>query len=44
MAVAKAGHLTALPEQRLPVTPSALVIGGGLAGMTAALTIAEQGF
>ncbi len=44
MAVAKAAHLTALPEQRLPVTPSALVIGGGLAGMTAALTIAEQGF
>ena len=44
MAVAKAAHLTALPEQRLPVTPAALVIGGGLAGMTAALTIAEQGF
>ncbi|MDA3969747.1 MAG: FAD-dependent oxidoreductase [Desulfobulbaceae bacterium] len=44
MAVAKAGHLTALEEQELPVTPSALVIGGGLAGMTAALTIAEQGF
>ena len=44
MAVAKAAHLVALPEQRLPVTPAALVIGGGLAGLTAALAIAEQGF
>ncbi len=44
MAVAKALHLTALVEQELPVTPSALVIGGGLAGITAALTIADQGF
>lgn len=44
MAVAKACHLKSLPEQQLPVTPSALVVGGGLAGMTAALTIAEQGF
>lgn len=44
MAVAKAAHLTALPEQRLPVTPVALVIGGGLAGLTAALTSASQGF
>ncbi|CAK8723012.1 Heterodisulfide reductase subunit A [Candidatus Electrothrix laxa] len=44
MAVAKACHLTALEEMELPVTPSALVIGGGLAGMTAALTIADQGF
>ncbi|MCW5206178.1 CoB--CoM heterodisulfide reductase iron-sulfur subunit A family protein [Desulfobulbus sp. F5] len=44
MAVAKACCLTALEEMQLPVTPSALVIGGGLAGMTAALTIAEQGF
>ncbi|MFA7382360.1 MAG: FAD-dependent oxidoreductase [Desulfurivibrionaceae bacterium] len=44
MAVAKAAHLVALPEQRLPVTPAALVIGGGLAGLTAALAIAKQGF
>jgi heterodisulfide reductase subunit A len=44
MAVAKAQWLTPLPEQRLPVIPRALVIGGGLAGMTAALNIAEQGF
>jgi hypothetical protein len=29
MAVAKACYLTALQEMQLPVTPSALVIGGG---------------
>lgn len=44
MAVAKARLLTPLQEQELPVTPSALVLGGGLAGMTAALAIADQGF
>ena len=44
MAVAKAALLTPLAEQQLPVTPSALVVGGGLAGLTAALAIAEQGF
>ena len=44
MAVAKACHLTSLEEQQLPVTPSALVVGGGLAGITAALAIADQGF
>ncbi|MCJ7600904.1 MAG: FAD-dependent oxidoreductase [Desulfobulbaceae bacterium] len=44
MAVAKACLLTPLEEQELPVTPSALVVGGGLAGMTAAITIGDQGF
>ena len=44
MAVARARRLKALPTGRLPVTASALVIGGGLAGMTAALAIADQGF
>jgi heterodisulfide reductase subunit A len=44
MAVAKAAHLAPLAEQRLPVTPAALVVGGGLAGLTAALHVAEQGF
>ena len=44
MAVAKAQRLTPLPEQRLPVIPRALVVGGGLAGMTATLNIADQGF
>jgi heterodisulfide reductase subunit A-like polyferredoxin len=44
MAVARARHLKALPLNELPVTASALILGGGLAGMTAAQSIAGQGF
>ena len=44
MAVARARHLKPLQTGQLPVTASALIIGGGLAGMTAALGIADQGF
>ncbi|MCG2757958.1 MAG: FAD-dependent oxidoreductase [Desulfobacteraceae bacterium] len=44
MAVAKARLLKPLREQKLPVIPKALVIGGGISGMTAALSIARQGF
>jgi len=44
MAVAKARGMKPLPEQTVPVTPRAMVIGGGIAGMTAALTLADQGF
>lgn len=44
MAVAKAALLESLPEPSLSVTPSALVVGGGVAGMTAAKAIADQGF
>jgi heterodisulfide reductase subunit A-like polyferredoxin len=44
MAVGRARQLRALPTGRLPVTQSALVVGGGLGGMTAALTLADQGF
>ena len=44
MSVARAAHLAPLNEFELPVTPTALVVGGGVAGMTAALNIAEQGF
>ncbi|OFW57092.1 MAG: hypothetical protein A2133_06170 [Actinobacteria bacterium RBG_16_64_13] len=44
MAVARARHLKALQTGQLPVTASALIVGGGLAGMTAALGIADQGF
>jgi heterodisulfide reductase subunit A-like polyferredoxin len=44
MAVARARHLKALGTGRLPVVGAALVVGGGLAGMTAALGIADQGF
>jgi len=44
MSVGRARHLRALGTGRLPVTASALVIGGGLAGMTAALALADQGY
>jgi len=44
MAVAKARLLEPLPSRSLKIQKSALVIGGGLAGMTAALELASQGF
>jgi len=44
MAVAKARLLKPFPEESLPVCPKALVVGGGISGMTAALSIAKQGF
>ncbi len=44
MAVARAVDLTPLSDIELPVTQTALVIGGGAAGMTAALALADQGF
>ncbi len=44
MAVAKAALLEPQIESEIKVQPSALVIGGGVAGMTAALSLANQGF
>jgi heterodisulfide reductase subunit A len=44
MGVAKAALLEEGEEIRLPVQKDCLVIGGGVAGMTAALHIADQGF
>lgn len=44
MAVAKAGLIEPLPETQIDVIRKALIIGGGLAGMTAALSLADQGF
>jgi len=44
MAVARAALLEPLQEELVAITPSALVIGGGVAGMTSALSLAEQGF
>jgi len=43
MSVARACHLEALQEFDLPVNKRALVVGGGIAGMTCALSIAKQG-
>jgi heterodisulfide reductase subunit A2 len=43
MSVARACHLESLQEFDLPVNKAALVIGGGIAGMNCALSIANQG-
>jgi len=42
--VAKARLLEPLKKPMIDVTPTGLVIGGGLSGMTAALELAKQGF
>ncbi|MCF8045007.1 MAG: FAD-dependent oxidoreductase, partial [Desulfarculaceae bacterium] len=44
MAVARSARLKPLHEKRVPITERALVIGGGVAGMTAAKGLADQGF
>ena len=44
MSVARASLLGPLNEYELPVNKTALVVGGGLAGMTSALSMAKQGF
>jgi heterodisulfide reductase subunit A len=43
MSVARACHLESLQEFELPVNKVALVVGGGIAGMNCALSIANQG-
>jgi len=44
MSVARTAHLEPLQEFDLPVNKAALVVGGGVAGMTCALGLADQGF
>jgi heterodisulfide reductase subunit A len=44
MSVARAALLQPLKEFDLPVDKRALVVGGGVAGMTSALSLANQGF
>jgi heterodisulfide reductase subunit A-like polyferredoxin len=44
MSVARAASLRPLHERQIPVTRRALIVGGGVAGMNAALGIADQGF
>jgi heterodisulfide reductase subunit A len=44
MSVARSALLEPLQEIDLPVDKAVLVIGGGVAGMTSALNMAEQGF
>jgi heterodisulfide reductase subunit A2 len=43
VAVARAHWLYPQREEQIPVTPAALVIGGGVAGMQAALDLADSG-
>ncbi len=42
-AVARSAHLVPLEKRRIPIYPSALVIGGGVAGLTAARDLASRG-
>jgi heterodisulfide reductase subunit A2 len=44
MSVARATHLRTLHEKVVPINKRALVIGGGVAGMNAALGLGNQGF
>jgi len=44
MSIARAVTLDPLHEKKIPVNKRALVVGGGVAGMNAALGLAEQGF
>ena len=44
MAIARTALLEQVQDQQLPMVEGALVIGGGVAGMSSALNIADQGF
>ena len=44
MSLAKTRLIKPQPEEKLQITPTGLIIGGGVAGMTAALNLADQGF
>lgn len=44
MSIARAGSLKPLTGESLAINQDGLVIGGGLSGMTAALSLADQGF
>ncbi len=44
MAIARTSLLEQVQDQQLPMVPAALVIGGGVAGMTSALNLVDQDF
>jgi heterodisulfide reductase subunit A-like polyferredoxin len=44
MSVARASNLSPLGGEFIPINQNALVIGGGVSGMTAAMSLAKQGF
>jgi heterodisulfide reductase subunit A len=44
MAVARSANLEALPIKKVDITPRVLIVGGGIAGLRAALDVADRGF
>jgi heterodisulfide reductase subunit A len=44
MGLARATHLEPKDELKIPVHPTALIVGGGVSGMTSALSLANLGF
>jgi len=44
MAVSRARLLWPLKEEKLPLTKRSLIIGGGVAGIQAALDLADNGY
>ncbi len=44
MAVAKVARMQPLEESELPINHTAMVVGGGISGMAAAKSLADQGF
>ncbi len=44
MSVARAANLEALPIKKVEITPRVLIVGGGIAGLRAALDVADRGF
>ena len=42
--IARARLLEDVPTMTVPVEPSALVVGGGIAGLSAAVDLADSGF
>jgi len=44
MSIARAGRLVSLTEETVPLTKRTLVIGGGVAGIQAALDLADNGY
>jgi heterodisulfide reductase subunit A len=44
MSISRAHDLVPLEGERIPILQNGIIIGGGVSGMTAALSLAEQGF
>ena len=44
MSIARAYRLSSLEGEKIPIHQNAVIIGGGVSGMSAALSLAEQGY